>query len=249
MLAGIAASLVVDLPEVDPVRQQMRERSVGKRHAAGRGAGCESANARDYPLLSQLPLQRGERSPRQVALEDQPDGRRLRLVDQEFFRLDPVTERHDAADPDPALLRRRDLVADALTRDLALELGEGQQHVERQPPHAGRRVERLSDRHERHAADVEQLNELREVGKRSRQTVDLVDDDDVDPTRPHQREKALQCRTLHRAAGEASVREHAVPNELPPLPRLAADVGLRRLRCASRELKSCSSRWSVETRV
>ena len=32
---------------------------------------------------------------------------------------------------------------------------------------------------------VKQLHELREVGERSRQTVDLVDDDDVDPALPN----------------------------------------------------------------
>jgi hypothetical protein len=38
--------------------------------------------------------------------------------------------------------RRGELVADALGGDLALDLGKRQEHVEREPPHAGGRVER-----------------------------------------------------------------------------------------------------------
>src|ERR1019366_5029892 len=40
-----------------------------------------------------------------------------------------------AAHPHALGLRRGDLVANALARDLALELGEREQHVERQTPH------------------------------------------------------------------------------------------------------------------
>ena len=47
-----------------------------------------------------------------------------------------------AAHPHAFLLRSRDLVADAFAGDLALELGEGEQHVEGQPPHRCRGVER-----------------------------------------------------------------------------------------------------------
>ena len=44
--------------------------------------------------------------------------------------FDVVAERQRAAHPHALALGGRDLVADALARDLALELGEGQQHVE-----------------------------------------------------------------------------------------------------------------------
>ena len=98
--------------------------------------------------------------------------------------LDPVAERNRPAHPDALPLRGRDLVADSLAGDLALELGEGQQHVEGQPPHAGGGVEGLGHRDERDAVRVEQLDQLGEVGKRPRQAVDLVDDDDVDLAGP-----------------------------------------------------------------
>ena len=44
----------------------------------------------------------------------------------------------------------RDLVAHPLADHLALELGKGEHHVEREPAHAGNGVERLGDRHERY---------------------------------------------------------------------------------------------------
>jgi hypothetical protein len=45
-----------------------------------------------------------------------------------------MAERWVAAHPHAPLFRRGDLVADAFPGDLALELGEGQQQVEREAP-------------------------------------------------------------------------------------------------------------------
>jgi hypothetical protein len=72
-----------------------------------------------------------------------------------------------AAYPHPLLLRSGDLVPDPLARDLPLELGEGQQHIERQPSHAGRGVERLGHRDEGDAMGIERLNQLGEAGARA----------------------------------------------------------------------------------
>ena len=72
------------------------------------------------------------------------------------------------------------LVADALAGDLALELGEGQKHVERQPPHGCRGVELLRHRDKRNVLVVESLDDLGEVGERAGQPVHLVDDDHID---------------------------------------------------------------------
>ena len=99
--------------------------------------------------------------------------------------LNPIAERNHAAHPNALLLRGRDLVAYPLARDLALELGEGQEDVQGQSSHAGRRVERLGDRDERHLMRIEQLDQLGEVSKRAGKPVDLVDDDHVDPSRPN----------------------------------------------------------------
>src|ERR1700732_4666837 len=45
-----------------------------------------------------------------------------------------ITERDRSADPDPFALRCRDLVAHPFADHLALELGERQQDIEREPP-------------------------------------------------------------------------------------------------------------------
>ena len=58
-----------------------------------------------------------------------------------------------------------DLVPDPLAGDLPLELGEGQQHIEGQPSHAGRGVERLGHRDEGDAMGIERLDQLGEVGE------------------------------------------------------------------------------------
>jgi len=58
-----------------------------------------------------------------------PDDRGVSLVDDEPSILDVIAHGDGTTHPHALLLRSRDLVADALTGDLALELGEGQQHV------------------------------------------------------------------------------------------------------------------------
>ena len=68
----------------------------------------------------------------EIAPKDVAHGRRFRFVDGEFAFLDVVAERGQSAHPHALFLGRGDLVADSLSRDLALELGEGQQHVERE---------------------------------------------------------------------------------------------------------------------
>ena len=136
-----------------------------------------------------------------------------------------VAERHVAAHPHALLLRGGDLVADPFAGDLALELGKGQQHIERQPPHRARGIELLGDRDERDALCVEDLDQPGKIGERAGQPVDLVDDDDVDPAGPDVGEQALQRRPLHVAAREPAI-VIAGPGQYPALVPLAADVGL-----------------------
>ena len=79
-------------------------------------------------------------------LEDHPDDRGLGLVNDQLAVLDVVAERRAAAHPHALASGGGELVADALADHLALELGEGQQDVERQPAHRGGGVEGLGDR-------------------------------------------------------------------------------------------------------
>src|ERR1700693_5274435 len=91
-----------------------------------------------------------------------------------------VSERRHPAHPHALLLRGGDLVADALAGDLALELREGEQHIQGQPPHRSRGVELLRGRDEGNALLVEDLDDLGEVGQRAGQPVNLVADDGID---------------------------------------------------------------------
>src|SRR5271166_5471516 len=164
-----------------------------------------------------------EIAPKEIKYE-----RGMLLDDMERPVLDPIADRNHAAHPDALLLRGGDLVPDPLAGDLALELGEGEKHIQSQPPHAGRRVERLGDRDERHLMRVEELDQLGEVGERARQPVDFVDHDHVDATSAHVVEQPFEGRPLHRAAGVAAIVV-AVADQLPAFVGLALDIGLRRL--------------------
>jgi hypothetical protein len=93
-------------------------------------------------------------------------------VGHETSGLDVVTEGHVAAHPEAPSTRGGDLVADTLAGDLALELREREQHVEREPTHGRGRVELLSDRDEGDVMRVEGLDDPGEVGERvSRSTL------------------------------------------------------------------------------
>jgi hypothetical protein len=100
--------------------------------------------------------------------------------------------------------------------------------VQGQSSHAGRGVERLGDRDERHSMGVEELDQLGEVGERAGQPVDLVDNDHVDPVSANVIKELLERWPVHRAARVATVVV-AGPDQLPALMSLALDVGFRRL--------------------
>jgi hypothetical protein len=85
-----------------------------------------------------------------------------------------------AAHPQALLARGEELVADAFTGHLALELGKREQDIQRQPAHGGGGVELLGDGNEGHPVPVEGLDDLGEVGERAGQAIDLVDHDDID---------------------------------------------------------------------
>ena len=149
----------------------------------------------------------------------------FRFVDDELLVLDVVAEGRLAAHPQALLLRGGDLVADALARDLALELRERQQHVESQPTHGRRGVEGLRDRYERNRARVKDFDDFGEVGERAGQAVDLVDDHDIDPFGRDVGEQTLQRRPLHIAAGIAGVVVE-LGQRLPAFMLLAAHIRL-----------------------
>ena len=81
----------------------------------------------------------------QVAAKDMTDRFGLVRNDCDLSVFGLVAQWDHTADPKALAFGGADLVADALRGDLPLELGEGQQDIESEPPHRGRGVELLGD--------------------------------------------------------------------------------------------------------
>lgn len=163
----------------------------------------------------------------QVQVIQDPDGTGFLLHDAQRPPVRFVAQGDVPAHPQSLALGGGDLVADALSRYLPLELSEGQQHVQRQAAHAGGRVEGLRDGHEGRLGGIQPFDQFCEVSKGSRQPVDLVHDDLVDQTLVDIRQQPPQGRALESSAGDAAIiiglRQHD-----PAFVLLAGNVG-----CAS----------------
>ena len=171
-----------------------------------------------------------------IGSEDGAHDLGLRSVDPQdvrTFHRWVVAKRHSAAHPHALGLGGRDLVADALARHLALELREGQEHVQCQAAHAGRGVEGLRDADEAGPTTIEDLDHACEVGQGPGKAVDLVDDDHVDLAGFDVAEKPLERGALHGCAGEAAIVV-AAPGPLSSLRRPGSSHTPRRLRAAHR---------------
>ena len=172
-------ALVRDSADVDRVGQQLVDMPTGEWPSASLTTLCRDA-ARRLDVISPQPVQQRRNRPLlQIQLEDRSDGFCVAVDDQPAVD-DVVAHGWVTTHPHALPLGGRDLVADALAGDLALELSEGQEHVEHQPAHRGRGVELLGDRDERDPVLVEGFGELCEVGEGAGEPVDLVDDDDID---------------------------------------------------------------------
>ena len=189
---------------------------------------AHGAPLRDLARGVQLAGDRERRAGLGEAVEDPAHERRLALDHHQPAVLDLVAQRRPAAHPHALLARGRELVPDALADHLALELGEDEQDVERQPAHRGRGVELLGDADEGHVVPLEHVDQLGEVGQRAAQAVDLVDHDHVDHPGLDVAQQPLQGGPLQRAARDAAVVV-VVGQRDPALGLLAGDVGERRL--------------------
>src|SRR5712672_2463597 len=225
MLARVALVLVDDLAAVDAVLQHEIECTPGDRLAAVGAAVRGGAALADDALRVKVGLEQSDRLEVEIALEDRTDGRGFRRIDHELSIHRVIAERRLATHPHALLLGCRDLVTDALAGDLALELSERQENIERQAAHRAGGVELLGHRHERDAVLVEDLDDLGEVRQRTCQPVDLVDHHNIDTPGTHVREEPLEGRSLQGATREATVVIE-VSDQEPPLPSLAQDEGL-----------------------
>src|SRR5690606_4097426 len=116
-------------------------------------------------------------------------------------------------------------VADAFAGDLAFELGEREQDIERQSPHAGRCIERLRYRDETRLPSIKPFDDLGEVGKAAGQAIDLVDNDNIDLPRIDISKQGLDTGPLQVAAREPAV-VIAVRDQRPAFMALAEYVSL-----------------------
>ena len=217
--------LVPQLAKVSPVAQELVDVALVDRPAIARLAVLCGPGLRRHAIQFQLLDQCGAGPEFDEALEDVPDQLGLAFVGHQSAVLDVVAQRRHAPHPHAFALAGRDLVADALASDLALELREGEQDVQHQPTHGGRRVELLGDRHERHAIAFEHFDHLGEVRQAARQSVDLVDDDHIDLAGFDVRHHPLERRTFHVATGEGRIVV-IVGYRYPAFGALAGDVGM-----------------------
>src|SRR6202030_3978999 len=77
----------------------------------------------------------------QVTLIDVPDRVGFSRIDDQPTLANLISKGRHTPHPHALALGGCDFVADALSSDLPLELGEGEQHIQRQPAHRGGGVE------------------------------------------------------------------------------------------------------------
>src|SRR6516165_3294012 len=139
MFAGMGLPVVNDLAAIDAVLQQEVERTAREQFATPQAT--RSARPRlafDAPGFELL-LQQPDRAEFGIAAKDRAHDFCLAVDDDELALVPPIAERRHAAHPHPLLFRSSDLVTDALADELAFELREGQQNIQRQATHRGRR--------------------------------------------------------------------------------------------------------------
>src|SRR3984957_19760407 len=104
-----------------------------ERSAAGRAATAVEADRKPKALSVETLLETHHASRLEIAAKQGPHDCCMIIDDAQGAVLDPVAQRNHATHPHPLLFRGGDLVPDSLARDLPLELGEGQEHIEGQP--------------------------------------------------------------------------------------------------------------------
>src|ERR1700758_1125036 len=158
VVAGMGLPLMNNLAEIGAVLQHQVERPARKWFAADEAA----ASARPRLALDaagvEFLLQKPDRAEFGIAAEYRAHDFRLAVDDEEFAVLYPIPKRRHATHPHPLPFRGGDLVPDALADDLALELRKGQQNVQGQASHRGRRVELLGDRNEGRTSGIKNLD-------------------------------------------------------------------------------------------
>src|SRR5215475_4184273 len=109
--------------DLEPIAQEMGERTARERDAADRASGLERSLLGDDPPPTQVGHQQVEAAELEIAPKDGPHPLGLLLNHDNLAVPGRVSQGDDAADPQPLALGSGDFVADALGSDLPLELG------------------------------------------------------------------------------------------------------------------------------
>jgi len=157
---------VGQLPEADPVAQQLVQVLLVDPHALAHLAFLGSPGLGGDPLPRQVGGNLGRRPEGEHVRKDPPDHRRLAGVRDQAAVRDVVPQRRHPAHPQALALTGGDLVADALPGDFPLELGEGEQDVQHQPPHRGGGIELLGHGDEGHPVALEHLDIRQGLGRK-----------------------------------------------------------------------------------
>ena len=182
VLAGVAAVLVGDLADIDPVVEQPVDVGGVPFGALAHLAFLGGPGLGAVPLFVQFLAQLLGRADLDEAAEDVLHRPGFIRVDQQLLVIpvDVVSEDGHAAAVFSPALGCRHLVPDTFGDDLPLVLGEGNQDAEKHPAGGIGGAEVLGDRDEADALFVEEVDHLHEVQQRAGQAVDLVDDDHID---------------------------------------------------------------------
>ena len=144
-----------------------------------------------------------------VEREDTSDPDRFFGIDDQLGAcagsIDIVAKDRDTTGPFPFSALGSDFVADPLADDLSLELGKGQQDIQRQPAHRVGRVELLGYRDEGNTVFIERFHDPGEVHERAAKSIDFVDHHAIDLSAFDVFEESIESRSIEATARETTV--------------------------------------------
>lgn len=138
-----------------------------------------------------------------MGLVERKDGVDRGFLFRIYFQGSPirlVTQRHASTHLQPLALGCCNLVPNPFGCHLALELRERQQDVEREPAHAGPRIEALRNGHERRFGRIEPVDQPSKICQGTGQTVDLLDHDLINLFVVYVLHEVVQRRSIKMAA-------------------------------------------------
>src|SRR5437763_15200586 len=117
LLARQNFALVFDLADIEPIAQEIEQRSALEQNAAADSTGCEQPFLCSDILISEVAHHRVHPTEFEIASVDQPDPFGLVFDDGDLAVLHLVSKGQGTADPKPFSFGGGNLVADALGGD------------------------------------------------------------------------------------------------------------------------------------